>query len=418
MFRFIIIFVLLPNLTLASPDVAGGNHHAYIVTTGGEVLSMGQDLHKPEKGGKTYVGGKLGRKIDKMVLPGKDIHSILAQANYNPGRRKVQGLEGLKIVSIASGQNDGAAITEDGKLFMWGPNNHGQLGLGDKKQRRIATHVPIPGKVNSVAIGSAHALVVTEGGRVFSMGLGDTKVLGHHPAETLEEPKLIKALLAKKVIQVAAGQNTHSLFLTENGEVFACGSNRHGQLGIEVESSPIPIKVPLASKIKYIAVGVHTSFGVDLEGRLWGWGSGRKGHFPVENFDDFVRPTLFENTPNNLTAVAAGSRHTVVLTETGEVFTWGLHTMISGQLGIGPLTERIDVRVPRKVRLPEKVTKIDSMANNVFVVAGDMIFGWGQTSHGRLGRPKNGAHKIEDGNGAVYHMAHSPVLIPQEETPE
>jgi hypothetical protein len=91
-----------------------------------------------------------------------------------------------------------------------------------------------------------------------------------------------------------------------------------------------------------------------------------------------------------------------------------------GKVGVLGLKgfERIDVSVPRKVRLPEKVTKIDSMANNVFVVAGDMVFGWGQTSHGRLGRPKNGAHKIEDGNGAVYHMAHSPVLIPQEETPE
>jgi len=35
----------------------------------------------------------------------------------------------------------------------------------------------------------------------------------------------------KKVTQIAAGWN-HSLILTENGDMYACGYGAHGQLGL------------------------------------------------------------------------------------------------------------------------------------------------------------------------------------------
>lgn len=43
-------------------------------------------------------------------------------------------------------------------------------------------------------------------------------------------PLRLKALADKKVIMTASGQ-THSLFLTDLGEVLACGFNEFGELG-------------------------------------------------------------------------------------------------------------------------------------------------------------------------------------------
>ena len=398
-------------------DVAGGNHHTFILRQDGVVLSMGQDLHAPEKGGASYLGGKLGREIEAIVLPGADSESLVAQANYNPGRGKVRGLDGVEVVSIASGQNDGAAITVDGRLFMWGPNNRGQLGLGDRRQRRQASQVAIPGRVAEIAIGSAHTLVVTDEGRVFSMGIGKTGVLGHGDFESHNHPKLIEALAGEVVTQVAAGQNTHSLFLTKSGHVYSCGSNKQGQLGRSNSKLNLPVKVEGETLFQFVAVGVHTSFAIDRKGRLWGWGSGAKAHFPRPKLDRLEKATLFKRAPLNLIAAAAGSRHTVVLNQKGEVFTWGLHTMISGQLGIGSLTKSATYLTPQKVKVPGKVLRIDAMANNTYVTTADKVYGWGPTSHGRLGMKADGAHQVQDAKGQTFNIAHSPVEILQTPNP-
>ena len=45
------------------------------------------------------------------------------------------------------------------------------------------------------------------------------------------EPTLVKALLGNEVIMVSAGAN-HSLALTSHHDVYSCGYNAKGQLGI------------------------------------------------------------------------------------------------------------------------------------------------------------------------------------------
>ena len=66
-------------------------------------------------------------------------------------------------------------------MFSWGANSVGQLGLGDRQDRKA--------------------------------------------------PALVDALWALPVVQLAAGDG-HSLALTTNGHMFAWGSNDSGQLGL------------------------------------------------------------------------------------------------------------------------------------------------------------------------------------------
>ena len=48
-------------------------------------------------------------------------------------------------------------------------------------------------------------------------------------------PTRIKSIPEKHISMVAAGHN-HSLFLTELGEVFSCGFNEFGELGLGLNS--------------------------------------------------------------------------------------------------------------------------------------------------------------------------------------
>lgn len=434
--KLLLLFLALGSLPIfANPGVAGGNHHTFILTTDGDVLSMGQDLHMGKDGGTSYVGGKLARPIDQAVLPGKDPASLLARANYNPSRKKVIGLDGLDIASVHTGQNDGAVVTKDGALYMWGPNNRGQLGLGDTDQRDRPTLVPIPDgvRISTVSIGSAHTLALTTTGDVYSWGEGSSGVLGHGSTDDVLSPRQIEALAGMEIAAIAAAQNTHSVFLTTAGDIYTCGVNRHGQLGHgNKEKLTSPKKVASDTGFKAIGVGVQTTFAVDQTGLLWGWGNGSKAHFArtdgsgAPDLQNFLSPQRIIAAPADLSAVAAGSRHVVVLTESGEIFIWGIHSTISGQLGIGPPLagnmeiEKRMVLTPQRIDLPDqqKCLSIDAMANNTFVTTANKIYGWGQTAHGRLGMPINAANQYTTPEGRVLNIAYEPVEILQTETSE
>ncbi len=433
------LLCLLQTAGAGDVDVAGGNHQTIVLTPENHVLSFGQDLHIGTDEGKDFIGGKLGRPIDSHVLPGKDPKSIVAQANYNPVPAKVQGLDGLSIARLAIGQNDAAAITTDGDVYVWGPNDHGQLGLGDETQRRSAIKVPFPAdvKISAVDFGGAHMLALATDGRVFSCGNNQNGQLGLGDEKPRLKPTLIEALKDVKIIQVAAGQNTHSLFLAENGTLYVSGSNKSKEIGLGPEV-PEGVNVATAVKapvpFKFVAVGVKTSFAIDRDGNLWGAGDGSKAHFGFTTPDgkpdlkDLPTFTRLPNAPANLIAVGGGSRHVAVIDDQGAIYTWGIHATLSAQLGIGPPKvepgmdelDGVTYSKPQLVALPEgrKATRLHVIANNVFVVTADQkVYGWGQTAHGRLGYGLKAVHSAVNANGRTLYHAHSPIEIPLTDDP-
>jgi alpha-tubulin suppressor-like RCC1 family protein len=88
----------------------------------------------------------------------------------------------------------------------------------------------------------------------------------------------------------------HSLVLDKSGELFACGSNTHSQVGLPHKKrkrrrNPITImlsgpfedtkkkfkRVPIAVKVLAVAGGCIHSIIIDEQLRLWGFGSNEYG---------------------------------------------------------------------------------------------------------------------------------------------
>ena len=53
------------------------------------------------------------------------------------------------------------------------------------------------------------------------LGLGDTK---NH-----SQPEIVKSVLKKNISQISAGWS-HSLILTDQGNTYACGSAKYGEM--------------------------------------------------------------------------------------------------------------------------------------------------------------------------------------------
>ena len=77
-------------------------------------------------------------------------------------------------MAASAGDRHSAAVGEDGALFVWGNNYHGQLGMGDTASSLTPTRVAgLPAPVWQAAVGNFHTGMVTEAGDLLMFGSGE-----------------------------------------------------------------------------------------------------------------------------------------------------------------------------------------------------------------------------------------------------
>jgi alpha-tubulin suppressor-like RCC1 family protein len=170
-----------------------------------------------------------------------------------------------------------------------------------------------------------------------------------------------------EVVAVAAGER-HSLALSAGGTVFAWGDNLTGQLGLGGEyktdgktstdqwdstmkgarRDPLPMDVPTVSaghevKIVGLAAGARHSALVSSAGDVFTVGWGLYGQLGHEDCEDIFAPRRVEHLAGQFAvSVAAGSAHTAAVTKDGALYTWGSNR--KGELGTatGDVTRKHD----------------------------------------------------------------------------
>lgn len=85
------------------------------------------------------------------------------QAETLPRLLESPSLESSHVKIVSCGARHSAVVTDDGKVFCWGWNKYGQLGLGDVIDRNIPSQVTIEGLIpKTVACGWWHTLLLAE----------------------------------------------------------------------------------------------------------------------------------------------------------------------------------------------------------------------------------------------------------------
>jgi myosin heavy subunit/alpha-tubulin suppressor-like RCC1 family protein len=224
--------------------------------------------------------------------------------------------------------------------------------------------------IHSLCVGATHSLVVTDGGELYSWGWGDHGQLGHgtHANETM--PRLVEHLLLPswgnasglKVREVCAGQD-HTVMLTETGKVFSWGANRRGQLGhssFKDSATPRPIDC-FHRKVAAIAAGAHHSAALMEGGLVFSWGSGLQlGRGVFTGRGDSNDPMVVKAISKyRIKTVRCGWKFTIVLSHSGDLFAWGENNQ--GQLGLGDTNDRVTPVQVRPLRVPVKHGRPDKV---------------------------------------------------------
>lgn len=143
-------------------------------------------------------------------------------------------IDSNKFVKFSCGANHMMALDADGSIWSIGSNSDGQLGLGDKVDRKKFIKIESSVAFTDISCGSNHSAVLDENGSIWTCGDNSFCKLGvsnggvHQGNSSTIFNKLPKK---NKFLSVACiADNT--IGLNYNGFVEICGFNLYGQLGL------------------------------------------------------------------------------------------------------------------------------------------------------------------------------------------
>ncbi|GBG28374.1 RCC1 and BTB domain-containing protein 1 [Hondaea fermentalgiana] len=287
--------------------------------------------------------------------------------------RLVQTLESVRIVSIAARGAHTLALSAEGRVYAWGRNDEGQLGLGHRDPCKTPTEISFFREhetlVTKIACGKVHSVAISRAGYLYSWGDDDDGATGLAAGEAVLEPRRLPSL--SDVTDVACGSR-HTLVLVDDtnvdaeitvprymcNQLFAFGWGTYGQLGTgerKARSEPTPVYFPAPLRatqkvrITQIACGYRHSLAVltsfepneDEEfSNLFAFGWNQYGQLGVttQGASMALEPMLVTSLPSSVLHVCGGGRHTIAVVQRDSdgakrMFAWGRND--DGQLGAG-----------------------------------------------------------------------------------
>ncbi len=236
------------------------------------------------------------------------------------------------------------ALDSDGKVWCWGHNGHGQLGDGSLENRSEPVLVQgLAAAAVQVSVGEHHSCALDIVNRVFCWGTNYAGQLGvGEEVEYSRTPVHVNALPTN--VRSIASFSSSNCVVTTSGALKCWGANGSGQLGdgtTDVRYLPVDV-IGLGSGVASVSLGAdflqraHTCAAM-VTGGVKCWGSNSYGQLGDGSGIQRLTPVNVENL-NDATWVDAGHGHTCALTAAGGVRCWGYNN--SGQLGDGTQSNR------------------------------------------------------------------------------
>ena len=237
-------------------------------------------------------------------------------------------MTGVKMVATAQGGGTGDmpftyVLTSDGRLFSAGNNSYGQLGRTGTDGTFARVKIPGNGQITAMSLGYDHALLLMSDGSLYGIGNNAYCQLGNTGSDRSD--KWIK--LADNVISAAAGRR-HTLYVTKDGSLYALGDNRWAKL---FSGAPEMIKTPfkLADNAASVYAGEHSAFYIDRNNVLYYMGT-RADSYCIGGETGKINKLM-----DNVSSVSMQEGHALIITTDGKLYGWGDNTYGQVSSGVG-----------------------------------------------------------------------------------
>ncbi|KAJ5076414.1 claret isoform a [Anaeramoeba ignava] len=278
--------------------------------------------------------------------------------NYsNQNTEKIQIEENIQKVTV--GYDNEAILTKEGNVFAKGedinPKNPNEFinisSLIEDTNDRI---------IQDIVSGLSSIYLLTSNQNVYGIGSNEYSQLGFD-SETLEITEK-PILMMKNVSKIFSGNSSlHVFLLNSNQELFGCGDNRYGQLGLgestKEESIQKLTQIQNIPKGKIIDIQCGWTYSIMLienenpnpKRKLYSCGYHEVNGLGKNDCYEFteIKSSLFEND-DNILDFSVGFAHTLILTSNPKLIGFGDN--LFGQLGTGDINLQ---SIPIQIELPK-----------------------------------------------------------------
>lgn len=190
----------------------------------------------------------------------------------------VERLNGLGVCQVECGAQFSLALTRAGQVWTWGKGDYFRLGHGsDAHVRKPQLVEGLQGKkVIHVSVGALHCLAVTDQGQVYAWGDNDHGQQGNGSTMVNRKPALVHGLQGVKVTRVACG-SSHSVAWTTSE---ATREQGHDPVLFAVAKDPLGASALGSLDVSVKVGGESTSEEASRGTTLVGHGKGGKASRP------------------------------------------------------------------------------------------------------------------------------------------
>ncbi|MFD2256594.1 hypothetical protein ACFSSA_07900 [Luteolibacter algae] len=291
------------------------------------------------------------------------------------------------IVEIGSGENFTLALDDQGTLWGWGANNYGQISK-DSSRFLKPVRVELPGPVSRFACGNTHALALGRDGKLWAWGTNSYGELGqNHDDPVTGFVEIVKPAGMQNVRTLAAGE--HSSYAVDvAGKMWAWGYNSYGELGDGSKThrfAPVPMDISNGvPAIKSIDSGGNHALASGIDGSIWSWGLGNYGQLGRGSTSSSNKPVNVTTGLTDASAIAAGESHSLAVSPSGVVWAWGRSNR--GQLGNNSTaTSNIPVQTATVTDWSDILHIATRRDHNIAMKSDGSVWSWGYNYYGQLG---------------------------------
>jgi alpha-tubulin suppressor-like RCC1 family protein len=276
--------------------------------------------------------------------------------------------------------------------------------------------------IRDLYAGVANVFLLTEDGSLWSAGhnlSGDQNSPGVNSSSDSEaNPGIIQIMDAsgaafQGVKSIAAGEY-HTLILKGDGSLWASGNSLYGELGLGGDgvgklAAITQLKTQgtggeAISGVQYVAAGNNSSFYIKDDGTLWAAGYNYYGELGLGDRENKTSFTQVSSAGNNVKAVSAGARHTVILKTDGTVWVTGYN--FNGQLG---LNNTNDINTFLQVQDMNAVSVAAGNYHTAVLKTDGTVWTTGENYYGQLGwddlKDLKQFTQVQDDKGAAVNDA-------------
>jgi len=337
------------------------------------------------------------------------------------------------ILTFKTGEDYNVLIFKNGKVYVWGYNYHGELGLGDTTNRdtpsentQLEQIIQENGGVNNILTletGGYHNVLIFKNGKVYvwgrnyegQLGLGDT-TSRNTPTENSQLEQIIQQNGGVDNILTLKTGEYYNILIFKNGKVYVWGYNYHGELGLGYRSSSSPYGILTPTENTQLEQLIQDNGGVNntltLEtggyhnilifknGKVYVWGANGCGQLGLGDTHDRDAPTenseldqlIQENGGvDNILTLETGWGYNILVFKNGKVYVWGCNW--NGQLGIGDTNYRdtptentqLEQIIQENGGVENILTLETGDYHNILIFKNGKVYVWGRNNVGQLG---------------------------------